>query len=69
MHMWDVSAKSWAGRTGSKPFPALDTDWRWNFEAFYKNLFTGGLRDPDFILRCFFLYFISLEESEYSVYQ
>ena len=53
----------------SKPFPALDTDWRWNFEAFYKNLFTGGLRDPDFILRCFFLYFISLEESEYSVYQ
>ena len=44
--LWDVSARSWAGRTGSKPFPALDTDWRWNFEAFYKNLFTGGLHDP-----------------------
>ena len=32
----------------------MDTDWRWNFEAFYKNLFTGGLHDPDFILRYFF---------------
>ena len=24
----DVFARSWAGRAGSKPFPALDTDWR-----------------------------------------
>ena len=34
--------KSWAGRTGSKPFPALDTDWRWNFEAFYKTCAGNG---------------------------